>query len=80
MHPNNRLLSSLFKKTASHKRSFGSEIAAAVLVKFLLLWGLWWMFFAGNKQVVDGEIIANKIFGAYSPVITSKKNKGYHLK
>ena len=35
------------------------------------------MFFAGNKQVVDGSIIANKIFGAHDSVIISKQNKEY---
>lgn len=60
-----------------HFLSYGWEITIAVLLKFLLLGGLWWLFFAGNKQAVDGGIIADKIFGAHDPVIISKQNKEY---
>jgi cbb3-type cytochrome oxidase subunit 3 len=53
----------MFKKLTGHSASFGLEITAALLLKFLLLGGLWWLFFAGNKQPVDEAIIAAQIFG-----------------
>jgi|UniRef100_UPI000B35C3B5 hypothetical protein len=72
----NQLLS-FFKKPVQGKTSFGLEIFVAVLVKFLLLWGLWWLFFAGHKQPVDGVIIADKLFGEHHPALTSTPNKGH---
>jgi hypothetical protein len=68
----NSFFSSCFKKIAGRRAVFGWEIAFAVLVKFLLLGGLWWLFFAGNKQPVNEAIIADKIFGANNPAIISK--------
>jgi hypothetical protein len=56
--------------------SYGREISIALLVKFLLLGGLWWLFFAGNKQAVDGVVIADKIFGLQGQVIISKEHRG----
>jgi len=55
--------------------SFGVEITIAVLVKFLLLWGLWWLFFAGNKQPVNDVIIADKIFNERPFALAPKQNK-----
>jgi hypothetical protein len=43
--------------------SYGREITIALLVKFMLLGCLWWLFFKGHKQPVDGDIIAAKLFG-----------------
>lgn len=68
-------LSVIFKKLASRPISFSLEITAALLLKFLLLAGLWWLFFAENKQPVDGAIIADKIFGVQQSVISSEKNQ-----
>jgi hypothetical protein len=68
----NSFFSSCFKKIAGRGAVFGWEITLAVLVKFLLLGGLWWLFFAGNKQPVNEAIIADKIFGANNPAIISK--------
>lgn len=75
MFTNSSVFSFFPKKPTGRKLSFGWEITVAVLVKFLLLWGLWWLFFAGNKQPVDGDIIASKIFGAQNPSSISKQNK-----
>ncbi|NOT12282.1 MAG: hypothetical protein HOP23_10710 [Methylococcaceae bacterium] len=47
----------------THSSSYSREIMIALLVKFLLLGGLWWLFFAGHKQPVDEAIIAGKLFG-----------------
>ncbi len=47
----------------THFSSYSREITLALLVKFLLLGGLWWVFFAGHKQPVDEAMIAGKIFG-----------------
>lgn len=55
--------------------SYSKEITLALLVKFLLLGGLWWLFFSGNKQPVDGEVIADKLFGEHHPALTSTLNK-----
>ncbi|NOU22329.1 MAG: hypothetical protein HOO93_11185 [Methyloglobulus sp.] len=52
---------------------YSREITLAVLVKFLLLAGLWWLFFAGHKQPVDEVVIAAKIFGANQPEIQAPK-------
>lgn len=54
---------SFFKKINGGKTSFSKEITAAVVLKFLLLAGLWWLFFKGHKLPVDGDIIAAKLFG-----------------
>jgi len=48
--------------------SFGLEISLALLVKFLLLGGLWWVFFAGKKPPINEEIMAGRMFGEKSPV------------
>jgi hypothetical protein len=42
---------SWFKKINRHKSTFGKEITAAVVLKFLLLAGLWWLFFKGPERV-----------------------------
>jgi cbb3-type cytochrome oxidase subunit 3 len=36
------------------------------VVKFLLLGGLWWLFFAGNKHPVDNAAMAAKLFDEQS--------------
>ena len=59
-----------------HFLSYGREISIALLVKFLLFGGLWWLFFAGNKPPVNGAVIADKIFGLQGQVVISKENKG----
>jgi len=53
--------------------SYSREIAFALIVKFLLLGGLWWVFFAGHKQPVDEALIAGKIFGDQHSAIISEK-------
>jgi cbb3-type cytochrome oxidase subunit 3 len=45
--------------------SYSREITLALLVKFLLLGGLWWLFFAGNKQSVDDAAMANQLLGEH---------------
>jgi hypothetical protein len=65
----------MLKKIAEQNISFSWEIALALLVKFLLLGGLWWLFFAGNKQPVDEAVIAGKLFGEQRPIIISEKNQ-----
>ncbi len=75
MSANNSLFSLFFKKIAGREAVFGLEITVALLVKFLLLGGLWWLLFAGNKQTVDEAIIAGKIFGEHSSIISSQRNQ-----
>jgi hypothetical protein len=60
---------SWFKKIKDHKSTFGKEITAAVVLKFLLLAGLWWLFFKGHKQSVDSGVIAAKLLGESPTVI-----------
>jgi hypothetical protein len=55
--------------------SFSLEISLALLVKFLLLAGLWWVFFAGKKQLINEEIIAGKIFGEGRSVTVSPSSQ-----
>jgi hypothetical protein len=59
--------------------SYRWEISIALLVKFLLLGGVWWLFFAGKKLPVDGAAIADKIYGDDHSAITSQQ-KREHLK
>lgn len=54
--------------------SYGKEITIALLVKFMLLGCLWWLFFKGHKQSVDGDVIAAKLFGENQPVIQMPKS------
>jgi hypothetical protein len=75
MSANNSLFSLFFKKIAGREAVFSLEIAIALLVKFLLLGGLWWLLFEGKKQFVDEAIIVDKIFGVPSSVIISQKNQ-----
>jgi hypothetical protein len=63
-----------FKKTQVDNTAFRKEITAAVVFKFLLLAGLWWFFFKGQKQAVDGDIIATKLFGEDLTVIQVQKS------
>lgn len=63
------------KNKASPDSSFGMEISIALLVKFILLGGLWWALFAGTKQPVDEGIIAGKLFGEHRPLIHSPKSQ-----
>jgi hypothetical protein len=63
----------LFKKTPIDNNGFRREITAAVVFKFLLLAGLWWLFFKGHKQPVDGDIIAAKLFGDNPTAIQNTK-------
>ena len=54
--------------------SYGKEISIALLVKFMLLGCLWWLFFKGHKQAVDGDIIAGKLFGETPSLIKIQKS------
>jgi hypothetical protein len=63
-----------FKKTQVDNTAFRKEITAAVVFKFLLLAGLWWFFFKGHKQTVDGDIIAGKLFGETPSLIKIQKS------
>jgi hypothetical protein len=64
----------LFKKINGRGSVFGLEISAALLLKFLLLGGLWWLFFKGHKLPVDGDVIAAKLFGENQPVTQMPKS------
>lgn len=61
MSTNSRSPNRLEKQSIS--TSFNWEIASALLVKFVLLGTLWWLFFAGHKQVVDDTRITQQILG-----------------
>jgi hypothetical protein len=74
MSAGNVMFTSFFKKINSEKASFSKEITAAVVLKFLLLAGLWWLFFKGHKLPVDGDVIAAKLFGEDRPVIQLPKS------
>ncbi len=74
MSVSNVMFTSFFKKITGEKASFSKEITAAVVLKFLLLAGLWWLFFKGHKQPVDGDVIAAKLFGENQPVIQLPKS------
>ena len=58
--------------------SYSREITLALLVKFLLLGGLWWVFFAGHKQPVSEAIIADKIFGEQRSFTHSQNHQEIH--
>lgn len=64
MSETNMMPVSWFKKINGDKATFSKEITAAVVLKFLLLAGLWWLFFKGHKHPIDGDIIAATLFGA----------------
>ncbi len=66
---------SWFKKTNGNKTTFGKEITAAVVLKFLLLAGLWWLFFKGHKQPVDSAAIAAKLLGESQTTIQMQKSQ-----
>ncbi len=72
-HENDRAVQKPIKQP--HFSSYGREITLALLVKFLLLAGVWWLFFAGNKQPVNGAIIADKLFGESRPSIQTQKTQ-----
>lgn len=74
MSATNMIPVSWFKKINRHNSTFGKEITTAVVLKFLLLAGLWWLFFKGHKQPVDGDVIAAKLFGENQPVTQMPKS------
>jgi hypothetical protein len=43
--------------------SFGKEISLALMVKFCLLFLLWWVFFSGKKLIVDNHVVARQLLG-----------------
>lgn len=67
----------VLQKTLNPPRfsSYSREITLALLVKFLLLGGLWWLFFAGNKQPVDDASMAGKLFGEQNSFTSYQKNQ-----
>lgn len=73
-----RLFPLLIKKTDKNESSFKWEITAAVLLKFVLLGGLWWFFFADNNQQVNESIMAGKILGE-TYLLTHYHNTKEHL-
>lgn len=64
----------MIEKIKSEKAAFGREITAAVVLKFFLLAGLWWLFFKGHKQPVDRDIIAAKLFSEITAVSQQQKS------
>ena len=55
----------VLQKPGKHQplSSYSREITLALVVKFVLLGGLWWLFFAGNKQPVDDAAMAGQLLG-----------------
>ena len=68
MYTNNRMPSTIKRL----ELSFYWEIVIALLVKFTLLAGLWWLFFAGGTLTVDETSMAGNIFGAEQSLIISE--------
>ncbi len=77
-----RLENNLVKPEKSHAQWFNSafsrEITVALAIKFLLLGLLWWFFFAGNKQPVNGELVADKLLGAGQTIFSSANLQESH--
>jgi hypothetical protein len=71
---------SVLQKPIKHQplSSYSREITLALLVKFLLLGGLWWVFFAGHQQPVDEAMIASKIFGEHRSFTHSQNPQEIH--
>jgi hypothetical protein len=69
----NRMPVFMIEKIKNEKAAFGREIIAAVMLKFLLLAGLWWFFFKDHKQPVDGNLIAAKLFNGVTAVNQQQK-------
>ena len=75
MSVNHHQFSFFFIKTAGRRSSFGWEIAVALLVKFVLLGGIWWLFFAGQKITVDDSMIADNLLGNHRSVVISHQDR-----
>jgi hypothetical protein len=60
------------------KTVFSREIGFALFVKFMLLAVLWWFFFAGKKQAVNGDLVADKLMGSAFSVISSPHHQEKH--
>lgn len=75
MSVNHRQFPLFFKKTTGRRSAFGLEIVVAILVKFAMLGGIWWLFFAGKKITVDDSMIAENLFGNHRPVEISHKDR-----
>jgi hypothetical protein len=54
---------------------FSREIGFALTLKFVLLFVLWWFLFAGNKQPVNPETLADKLLGLEKTALTSSQHK-----
>lgn len=55
--------------------TFSREISLAVAIKFLMLGVLWWFLFAGKKQQVDDELVANQLLSFEQHVIYHPKQQ-----
>jgi hypothetical protein len=55
--------------------SYGRDITTALVLKFILLGGLWWLFFAGHKQAVNEAAMAGKLFGEQNSSTFYQKNQ-----
>ena len=62
-----------FNKNKRENATFGREITVAVVLKFMLLAGLWWLFFKGQKLHVNDNMMAAKLFGDGAVVIPVPK-------
>jgi hypothetical protein len=60
-----------FSDAIPHKSEFVREITLAVLVKLALLFGVWGLFFAGQKHVVDQRLMAAKLLGDTPAILQS---------
>lgn len=67
-------------KTSIHRSHsvFCREISLALAIKFLILGILWWFFFAGTKQPVNDELVANRLLGLEQTVISSSIHQDKH--
>ncbi|CAG7857269.1 hypothetical protein MCAMS1_02037 [biofilm metagenome] len=54
---------------------FRREIRFALALKLVLLFMLWWFFFADKKQPVNPEILADKLLGLEKTALTASQHK-----
>ena len=57
------------------KSEFVREITLAVLIKLALLFGVWGLFFAGHKHIVDQRLMAARLLGETPSTLQSAPSR-----